>query len=58
MKQNEKGVKKPEADNSRRTFFKKAAYTAPVLMVMGQMIRPTETEAGFGPPPSQPSGQP
>ena len=57
MIQNEKGVKKPEADNSRRAFFKRAAYAAPVLMVMGQLTRPTETEAGFGPPPSQPSGQ-
>ena len=41
----------------RRSFMKKAAYAAPVLMVMGQLTRPTETEAGFGPPPSQPAGQ-
>jgi len=50
-------MKKHETDKSRRAFFKKAAYAAPVLMVMGQLTRPTETEAGFGPPPSQPDGQ-
>ena len=57
MKQNGKEAKKPEAENSRRAFFKKAAYAAPVLVVMGQLTRPTETKAGFGPPPSQPHGQ-
>ena len=57
MLHNEQKIKKPEADNSRRAFFKKAAYAAPVLMVMGQLTRPTETEAGFGLPPSQPHGQ-
>ena len=57
MLHNEKEVKKHGARDSRRAFFKKAAYAAPVLMVMGQLTRPTETEAGFGPPPSQPAGQ-
>ena len=57
MIQNETEAKKPVTDKHRRAFFKKAAYAAPVLMVMGQLTRPTETEAGFGPPPSQPHGQ-
>jgi len=41
----------------RRGFLKKTAYAAPTLIAMGQLLRPTETEAGFGPPPSQPAGQ-
>ena len=57
MLHNENEAKKPETDKRRRAFFKKAAYAAPVLMVMGQLTRPTETKAGFGPPPSQPHGQ-
>ena len=57
MVQNEKEIKGSEVDKRRRDFLHKAAYATPVLMVMGQLTRPTKTEAGFGPPPSQPSGQ-
>ena len=57
MARNKKGIKGSEADKRRRDFLHKAAYATPVLMVMGQLTRPTKTEAGFGPPPSQPSGQ-
>ena len=58
MKQNEReATQKPNADKRRRAFFKKMAYAAPVFVVMEELIRPTETEAGFGPPPSQPAGQ-
>jgi hypothetical protein len=44
--------------NSRRTFIKKAAYAAPTLLIMGSLMRPTETKAGFGPPPSSPNNWP
>lgn len=56
MQQKTREREKPEVDKSRRTFCKKAVYAAPVLIVMDQLIHPTETEAGFGPPPSQPAG--
>ena len=56
MQHKEREVKKPETDTSRRAFFKRAAYAAPVLMVIGELTRPTDAEAGFGPPPSQPAG--
>ena len=41
--------------NSRRTFIKKALYTAPKVLVLGSLLRPTETKAAFGPPPSAPN---
>jgi hypothetical protein len=47
--------KRPEAVTSRRNFLKKAAYAAPTLMVLGQLGRPSEANAGFGPPPSDPN---
>lgn len=56
MQHKKREATKPKVDKGRRDFCKKAAYAAPVLIVMDQLIRPTETEAGFGPPPSQPAG--
>jgi len=47
---------RPEAVSSRRNFLKKAAYAAPTLMVLGQLGRPGEANAGFGGPPSDPNG--
>lgn len=39
---NEEQVK---SKSSRRTFLKKAAYSAPVLVGMGQLIKPTSLHA-------------
>jgi len=44
-----------EKQVSRRTFIKKAAYIAPTLIALGSLTRPTDAEAGFGPPPSGPT---
>jgi len=41
--------------SQRRTFLKKAVYAAPTLMVLGGMVKPTQTHAGFGNPPSDPN---
>jgi len=42
----------------RRAFLKKAAYTAPGLMVLGQLSRPARSAADdFGGPPSDPHFQ-
>lgn len=53
--------KKDEMQKERRSFLKKAAYSAPALIVMGQLSRPTQSKAwDTGEPglfPSQPDGQ-
>ena len=36
---------KQESKVSRRGFLKKATYSAPVLMAMGQLVKPVETYA-------------
>ena len=41
------------AENTRRKFLKKAAYSAPVLMAMGQLVKPVDAQADSkvsGPP--------
>jgi hypothetical protein len=44
---------------SRRSFLKKTAYSAPVLMAMGQLAKPTFLQAdGSGSTVSGPSGPP
>jgi len=47
-----KNQKTPQDGKERRDFLKKAVYAAPTLVVLGQLSKPTESEAGFGPPPS------
>jgi len=42
----EENVKK-EVQN-RRTFLKKAAYSAPVLLILGQLSKPTKAQADSG----------
>ncbi|WP_169308528.1 hypothetical protein [Nitratifractor salsuginis] len=43
--------------NARRNFLKKAAYSAPSIMVLGSLAKPTRAKADqFGGPPSDPSG--
>ncbi len=48
-----KNVEKKE--NARRTFLKKAAYTAPIILTLGQLLKPTEVYALSTPPPGPPS---
>lgn len=45
-------------DSARRSFLKKAAYTAPALIVMGELVRPKSALANFGGPPSDPGAVP
>ena len=40
--------------NSRRTFLKKAAYTAPIVLSLGQLVKPTKVHADSGPPSGPP----
>ncbi len=46
---------KTEMQKERRSFLKKSAYSVPVLVSMGALLRPTKTHARFGPPPSAPN---
>jgi hypothetical protein len=39
-------IKKDKNMTSRRQFLKKAAYTAPSLLILGQLIEPTIAMAG------------
>ena len=49
----------PESQrDSRRTFLKKAAYAAPTVAALGALLKPAESEAGFGKPPSGPRWNP
>jgi len=43
-----------ETPSKRRDFLKKAAYSAPVLMALGQLAKPTKAQADSG----DPSGPP
>ena len=55
-KNSEVQKKKEKSIITRRSFLKKAAYSAPVLMIMGQLARPTLSHAygSGGPPPPPP----
>ena len=46
---------KTTEQNERRSFLKKAVYAAPTIVALGALIKPTESEAGFGKPPSGPT---
>ena len=67
--QNKKKTLTPEIQNesskekkteiSRRSFLKRSAYSAPVLMAMGQLAKPTSVNAdGVGSSANGPSGPP
>jgi len=43
-----------EIPSKRREFLKKAVYSAPVLLVLGQLAKPTKAQADSG----DPSGPP
>lgn len=54
MKKNSDVLNEEEkSKSSRRTFLKKAAYSAPVLVGMGQLVKPTDGYADsiIDPPP-------
>jgi len=42
-------------NSKRRGFLKKAAYATPAIVALGALTKPTESEAGFGKPPSGPT---
>ena len=41
--------------DARRSFLKKAVYAAPTIVALGALMKPTESKAGFGKPPSGPN---
>ena len=51
----EDGCLKDNDSAKRRSFLKKVAYTAPTLLALGSLTRPSDAKAGFGPPPSAPN---
>ena len=56
LKQEEKlHTLKTVEQKERRSFLKKTVYAAPTLVAMGALTKPTESEAGFGKPPSGPT---
>ncbi len=44
-----------ELKSSRRTFLKKATYSAPVLLALGQLAKPTKAQADSGDPSGPPN---
>jgi hypothetical protein len=51
----ESAEKETAQSEERRRFLKKAVYEAPKLIILGEIAKPIRSEAGFGPPPSDPS---
>jgi len=41
--------------NKRRKFLKKAVYSAPVLLALGQLAKPTKARADSGDPSGPPN---
>lgn len=51
----EQGIERSQ--NSRRSFLKKAVYSAPALVAMGQLVKPVNAHADTsGDPAGHPSG--
>ena len=42
-------------DTARRRLLKQVVYAAPTVVIMGALMKPTETKAGHGQPPSGPT---
>ena len=57
LKKNNKS-KENKLKNERRTFLKRAVYTAPTLMVLGSLVKPETAAAACGTsgPPGTPGG--
>ena len=51
-KQKENEVNTPQNTEKRRSFLKKAAYSVPTLVALGQIVKPSNLTAGFGGTPS------
>jgi len=45
-----------KVESNRRKFLKKAAYSAPVLLALGQLAKPTKAQADSGGPSGPPGG--
>jgi len=47
-------VEKDQKKSSRRHFLKKSIYSTPVLMTLGQLVKPTDVQGGSipGTPPA------
>jgi len=45
---------KNKMQKKRRSFLKKAVYSAPTIVAMGALLKPQRANADFGPPPSDP----
>lgn len=55
-KENQREESIASAKRSRRDFMKKAVYSAPSILVLGSLLRPTEADAALpDSPPSNPS---
>ena len=57
MQENKKDIEVSDLSqhDSRRNFLKKAVYAAPTVVALGALLKPTESKAGFGKPPSGPN---
>lgn len=53
-KENHKDENKTQKE--RRSFLKKTVYSAPSIIILGQLARPTRSNA-FDEPPIDPSGE-
>ena len=53
-KENVLDTKQKKTELSRRGFLKKSAYSAPVLMAMGNLVKPTSAHADYSHGPEGP----
>ena len=51
-KEKEIEIVKKSVNDARRGFLKRAAYAAPTVVALGALMKPAESEAGHGLPPS------
>lgn len=52
MDENPENSEPLDVSTTRRGFIKKAAYTAPTLLVLGSLAKTRDAQAAFGLPPS------
>lgn len=52
---NKQKISEKVMSGERRSFLKKAVYAAPTIVALGALTKPTQSKAGFGPPPSGPT---
>lgn len=51
----EKENEKPQNEEARRNFMKKAVYAAPTLLAMGSLLKPKDILADGSQPPGPPN---